>query len=848
MDKLYKKFLNKTIHHYKRLDANDREKHLVSEHIEDGSETIEFMVRNESRRRSTVCDETLDMRGKVPLPCEKTIHQNKIFWLDNISKDIFDKSIENNQGNFTIGAFEDIVYGEHTYKGKELKRQYKLEMEKRKSESGQRSQTNSSTKQTNSSTQSARPGLVQVVPEQVKLNEQPEAKNPESIPLNYYYRRKNERIQFVSDLILSVGENTYSVRAKNISVDGIAINSKTPIDLKPGDEVVLNFESSSDVQFLELNAVPYRVNNLEIDDKRQRIGLQILNSEQSNQLLKLVDSMVEACQATTKGRRKLDHEDAVKSAESLVMELVYTQSMSAIGLIIARNETRQLELSALCVSHVNFQSLTPLLTSNNDYKISTFQESDFLQRVYDYAKGVDCNDIIFAVDGKSNNDKTRVYFRHDFSDHIAWLAFVSTRRNHEQFRVFKVDAQTIQTLPKSKIKLCLGKLESKSAVDAKKLSRQIEQAEIVAFLLDVTYVYKRMDLSFIPLDQDTSRDVNYRVSNPIGEQARDLVVQLGYNDKRLEDRYIVELNAVLHIDDESTQCTTRDISVKGVCLKLDSNASMITKGMLVSVGFPALQKKVKGSINLNQVPYEVIEVLKADYVLVRLKRVQDAFWQDYSEFFRDLIERNAGKIKMELSDVVSAAKARLSTAMLCAAIAHTPVSVCDNRVKNNKSLRVHPNFAKPMYNQFLRLDENGVDDYSPFAVGVRYHAMLQKLATQLNVDLNFYTYKKINPQTNQWEFFSASDIDFSKAKALVDYLGQCMMQDCRVFKMNLARAQAPDDTAVNVVLDRLFERSAHHANKIRSDIEKVLAVGEIIDVTEILFEYYRAYQDAHPAK
>ncbi len=850
MNDRFKKFLNLTVKHYLCSEETGNQKKLVAEIVEGGSETFDFMIRVERSRRSAECDEIIDMRGKVPLECKKVMYDSKEFWLDNLSKEILNKNLKKTNGKLTVGVFEDITLGEHTYKGKELKRQLSEELKKRKSRQAAFTQQENQVK----SNQGKLSNLSQAKSDSQgnpnksefnidkKYNLQPAAKNPENLPLGYYYLRNNERVQFGSELSIKINNEEFTLRGKDVSIDGIKLVSREKIAIKIDQEAKISFNELNEKEASNFCDIPYQVTSIEYDENKQLIGLKLLHSEGSNDVSQYFSNLIDACLKTSKGRRKLDHEDAVITAESMVSEAIYSQSSSLIPLIITRDIKSKLELVDLCLSKTSRLILDPMIGSNDEFKISYLADPIFLQRVHDLAKGLTDTEIIFSIEAKAASDFVKIYQPDDFDNVAAWLAYVRSRRTQDYFRIFKVEARQFEGICKNKIKQCIGKLASKCTIASQKMTKIFGDIDVVAYLVEITYVYKRMDLSFIPLDHDSSSEVKHMQSNVLESGVANQISYLGYNDSRHEDRYVVELSACILIDDVSYECMTKDISVKGVCLKLSEKSPAVTKGMLVAVGFPSLQKKVKNSINLDRVPYEVMEIDRSSSLSLKLKRVQDVNWQNYNDFFRDLIERNAGKIKLELSDSTAAAKSRLYAAAMSDTLSCIPFSIINNTIKGTKSIKINTPFNEPSLVDYFKLNSSGVD-YTPFSVKNRLSVIVKKLANQMSVSLNYYVYKKINQETQKYEFYSTTDIDFKNSIDLISFLGEAIKHDFKIFKFNVSRAERPDDVAINNALDYLLDRSPHNANKIKADIDKVIAIGEIIDVTSIFYEYYSLYTE-----
>jgi len=837
MSEQYKKFLKTSIMHYKCSDSLSKDKEIIHETIEDGSETYEFMLRIEMARRTTRCDETIDMRGKVPFKCKEEKINKKIFWLDSASKEILSKSLEQNEGALTVGAFEDITLGIHTYKGKELKRQIN-KASKKKNQAVQKKKLNVNSRNRTAQEKEKINSIVEASSPAKEINYQPKAVAPLRIPLGYYHVRKSERMQYSNEIEIESGDDRFVVRGKDVSIDGVRIVSREEINLEVGKEVRLNYVELHDKVEIEFKGVPYQVESIEIEKKKQIIGLSLLHSEKSDKLSDYFTKRIQECLKTSRGRKKLDHEDSVQTAQSLVAEAIYSCTTNLITLIISRNNAQRLYLSDLCFSELNQNRISPFIQINNKYLFSYLTDSIFLQRLFDFAQGGSVDkDILFAVEAKDNSAYLRVYQPEDFISIDAWFYFINARLNNEGFRVYKVDAKPFSGLAQGRVKRSISRLLKKSPKEARKLKNAFDQITVLAYLHDVSYVYKRMNLASIPSDNDYSREVKFLKSEGIKAASQISVVPLSYIGNCHEERYLVELSTQIRIEGAFYECVTKDISVKGLCLRVRNELPLLTKGAHLEVGFPSLQKRVKTSVDLDRIPYELLSIVHGEDLLLTLTRVKDNSWEDYNEFFNDLIQRNITKIEIEYEDDITAVKSDLYSSSIYKSMDSIAVSIVENRTQGSESLRINETFEAGLLSSFFSLNKNQID-YSPFAVKSRLSAMLGKLLTEKMVELNFYIYKKLNKKSQQYEYYSATDIDFTASTQLITFLDEAVKYEYKIVKLSLSPSVKVDEIVINNALDFLHECSPHHSNKIRLDINKVIATGELIDVTSIFDRYH----------
>jgi len=103
-----------TVKHYRRAHAGAQEKELVVEKVTVGSETGRFLNKMEEMRIRKPCFETIDMRGKVRGECQRSMLNNREFYLDDVSYGLYQDGLNACNGTFTVGTYESIVNGKHT--------------------------------------------------------------------------------------------------------------------------------------------------------------------------------------------------------------------------------------------------------------------------------------------------------------------------------------------------------------------------------------------------------------------------------------------------------------------------------------------------------------------------------------------------------------------------------------------------------------------------------------------------------------------------------------------------------------------------------------------------------------
>ena len=102
------------VKHFRRASASSDAKELITEIVVGGSDTGRFLQRLEESRLTRPCFQTIDMRGRVAGACRPYAFNDRIHYLDDVSFQMFEQGLQENNGVYTVGTFEAIVGGAHT--------------------------------------------------------------------------------------------------------------------------------------------------------------------------------------------------------------------------------------------------------------------------------------------------------------------------------------------------------------------------------------------------------------------------------------------------------------------------------------------------------------------------------------------------------------------------------------------------------------------------------------------------------------------------------------------------------------------------------------------------------------
>ena len=798
--------------HYIRPNNRASVQEIVTEKVSEGSASFKFIERMESRRKKQECVRTIDMRGRTPYECKSYIHRNRVFWMDDISYSIFLKGLEKNNNVFTNEIFEEIHNGKHTNSGirKELGQSARKE-----------------------------PGAVTDITEN-KADEYSldkfliEGSEPEIVYLGYYQRRTEERIKHATDIVLSINQKQYQVKSRDISPHGIQVSTTQPFTVEKGDEVLLSFTSFNSAYNMSLTRVPYKVLGTEYMEPEFRLRLLICNTD--DKAVEFLDNFIQEQKQTIKGRKKLDLEDIRLTAESQIIELYYTNSTATIPFFISRNGV-ELLFHTMCTNKNNKSILDVFRDRYDRFDFSCLTDESRIQKLYEISQDDGQNDPVVAV-YKDNEGTPRAVFDFEIPDVKLWKGFLISKLDTRDLKIFKVLLRSITHPDKRKISQKLDKLREKSEDTVDEILQYIQSISKAGVLVDITQEIStglRQDYS---IDRATITKGVEAASTQYMKSGKDAEsLQFGYTEQRHEDRYHVSVEAEVVTSGGKYNGTTRDISIKGLCIHLDvPNAEGLRKGDLLSINLPGLHRRAKERIKLVEIPYILTCVSIEDgRPLLHLKREKTSYWNEQSEFFKDLIDRNIHLIKLDTKDRLTAAKSRLIGSIAAESPATLPILVFRDRQSGDKLVNVAFPAQPCSFVDFFEV-EPGIFNFKPITETRRMANLLNNIKTPEQAMITIYMFKKQIPGIAKYEIYSAVDSEFEGANHRKEFFKECLLNDYCFIRLNLTQVMQPKDVEITNATEILHEISPLQEQKLMQKYSQLAAIGDIIDITKQVSE------------
>ncbi len=820
-----------TFKHSRRAHAGARDKELIVERVTAGSETGRFLDQLEQKRIRRPCFETIDMRGKVPGECQRYLLNNRVFWLDDTSYGIYQDGVKNSNGVFTVGTFEAIVNGSHTNRAM---REAQNARELAAQQQAQQSRAN------HARSASATGGDA----EKRTHAPVPELYQPELIPLGYFKRRRDERLQYVTAVQLQAGGKVFNGITRDISVGGVQIVLKGMHRFAPGTEVLLGFSGLQEQGArIDLGSLRYRIVAGEQHEAEHQLRLQLLPGGAPEGFDAFIRDLIERYRR----KYKLDVEDDYWSVCSWLYERLYAESDMQLAFFVNQGADGQLATQAVAVTDGN-QPFAQFF--RNDVDNYDFSALCLPSRLNHLREQGEC--LLFLYREKVGNEY-RLHSVADFElpDLRAQQAMLRFTLAHEEHCIAKIIASEIpmQRISATKFDMLTGRLMEKSADEVAALRGRLDALLFTGTVIDITAQVQTAFASRVVLERGAI-DIQglhcwvgaVRKQLPLYQEVERLavmpapeLVRFGYVERRREDRYIAETSVEIHARAGKVKGRTRDISKRGLALRLEQPLA-IDVGEEIKVALVSLQAK-RPSLDLSRVPYRVVKLENADGVTtLMLERLRNKFEHEIDDFFVELITKNRHKLAVDVNDTRGATLSRIYEGTAAGNAGTLPFFIARQEEGGGRLQAVAVPEGKCPLAGFFR----GADGHHDFAwlsesrLVLALYQQIGQLAREADreeqrpppIEIEVYAYRQ------NGALRVATELEFADDAQREAFLATALAaSEHRVMKLMATYTLELNKAELDAAIETIRNQSRHRAGKLHEQLSAVIGYGELIDIT-----------------
>jgi c-di-GMP-binding flagellar brake protein YcgR len=825
-----------TIKHYRSAHAGARHKELIVEKVTEGSETSQFLKKMDAQRIRRVCFENIDMRGKVPGDCQRYVLNNRTFYLDDTSYGIYQQGLKAYNGAFTIGTYEAIVNGGHTNRAireaqtaRELEAQQKSQPDKR----------NAAAKSSGGARENDRAAAETVA----------DLYQPDLIPLGYFKRRSEDRLQYVTAVQIQAGGQPSNGTTRDISVSGLQITLKGLYRFTPGTELAVALPSLQEQDSkLDMLHLRYCVIASEQNDAEHQLRVQLIPESAPAGFEKFIGDLIERY----KRKYKLDVEDDYWSVYSWLYERIYSESAMQLSFFVSQDQERELRTQAVAVTDGNQPFAHFFRNDADNFDFSALCLPDRLRQLLEHGE------FLLLLYREKIGNEYRLHSVADFElkDELELQTMLRFTLAHDEHCIAKVVASNrpLQPISTNKFDMLTGRLFDKAAEEVISLRERIAELVFTGAVIDITSQIKSAFSSVVALERGQI-DVQglhcwvggSRRQLPLYTEVERLtimpapeLIRFGYVERRCEDRYLAETSVEVITRAGRSKGRTRDISKRGLAIRVEQ-ALEVAAGDDIKVALISLQAK-RPSLDLSKVPYRVIKVDRNDGITtIMLERLRDKYEHEIDDFFVELITKNRQKLAVDVNDTRGATLSRVYEGTAAENAGTLPFFIARQEQGGGRLQAV----AVPEGNCALAAFFRDADQQYDFAwlsesrlVLALYQQMGQmaREAAHLNVrpspiEIEVYAFKVLDTQgrsvlriVTEFEFVDETQREAFITQALAT-------DDFRILKLAATYTLELNKTDLDATIETIRNQSRHRAGKLQEQLNAVVGHGEIIDIT-----------------
>ncbi|MGB1263832.1 MAG: PilZ domain-containing protein [Cognaticolwellia sp.] len=785
--------------------------------------TERFLLKMELKRLASPCTRLIDLRGHVNGECKAFEHGEKKHYLDSIAARVFTQALAR-YGSYTLGVYEAATSTENNFR---------VMYQKERSTLGSRQQVDTS--------------------KAVEKSQYP-AKH---YRFGGYHNRCEERMNFSVAIQVTLDDgSTFDCVSSDLSVNGckIKINGIKPLSVD--QQITLRFTGwEAEFQFGDEHEFSYQIKNLTKIDHMLLVGVKRANQDKRSRdgFSQFLSDFIRG----NKRRYKINLDNTINALQARSLEQYVLPKSNELPIFIAQNDGVLTPKYAL-TCHNNqstYQYWQDEKHHSTLYCLMTPERIERLKQLREQGKNL----LVFSFIHKNQNKR---YFYTADAQQLSedpkfmaqFLAFAASKGNFAITQLALLDVSP--SYAESPLTLS-NTLTAKNAYLNAPISDDVKQLlENIPYIVVATDVSQNESIKAYQALASSSEQIDMEKLKKFGHkrQSQPFIVDevaINYRNQRQELRFSYKTPAKVEIESVKWQGFSRDFSTSGLMIELDK-ATVLNKGDIVDIGFPALQK-ITSSFDLTALRYEVMHINSAK-TIVNLRAFVEKHQHVGRKFFKALIDKNRDKLSSDEyamaspslvkalrniysasalvpSIVVQSSGSRYKAQVIAGGNAHSELMLAMKKLSDGDSAyNLYPIFghAQMMTNLSARLKKMQQSDIA--STELVYLSITDNSKAADSADL-----EKSAAVDETVSIKLASELsDEASRQAFIEQALQQGTFFCLMLK--LSRSDEPDMDHLNPELSYISSYALHRGKQLEQDIWSVAGIAQILDVTdEVLF-------------
>lgn len=637
---------------------------------------------------------------------------------------------------------------------------------------------------------------------------------PETVRLDFYKHTDELRLQYATEAIITAAGVEYAAKTRDIAARLLRLIVKgTSIPLVVDECVAVR------IPLFQENApspaawtqVHYRVVNTQVSGNETWIIVARSDLKSPLGYTEYLEQFIDI----QRRRHGVDAGDIVTTQQGLIYARLFGSATMHVPLFFARDECSGVRLRWLGATLSNAATRAICLPL-----LDVVPWRELYQTASASAPQNDCRAHATAVWSVAPNGS------------VSFLASMgSVAKLHERIsageRFLKIQLSMLSALSAAKLNDLLEPLQQRAPDLATALAQELQTLAAVGTLMDITDALATwMNVAVPALSLGKNGKLPARVEE----------VRLGYFARRSEERYLARTRVELTLGRQAMETITRDFSVHGLALAQPEGMVLHTNDS-VTLTFLSFKNEKHPAATKN-IPYRIVDIQKgAETTYVSLRRELDERSAHATEFLQDIIQRSKEKLKLCVDHIRSGVLACALESIWCANPATLPLTLMRNPTGGARvavcGVTAPSNIAAALFStgrgsyEFSAL---GTARFIAPLMGELRQSILRRPAGGATVGANVYAYgTSIHPLL----ICIATPQDIATTESRDAWIATALRSSrYRFYRLTLT--ERPE--LRNLDLDRIIEviqtYAKHRAQGILQDMESIVAIGELSDITD----------------
>lgn len=633
---------------------------------------------------------------------------------------------------------------------------------------------------------------------------------PQHIPFGQLLQRKEQRIVYASPIDIFIGDVLYHGSTVDITSSAIRIILRRAHTIDKGDALNITFSGFNEEYSISLlTKIKYNVVKIDHDEKNTYAVL-VRKSDDNTAITTWLEEW-------TQKSNNVDLDDEIFNLASRYYLSLFTHSLNTPLLWLSHsNDPEPIKAFHLmprgqhmleCLHNGDNKadlSLLPvekIMTDNETYLVVIFNESNILKSI--------------AVPHSKPDLVAKVLNWHQSQQHSHVLLLQPTNQ----------------------------KINPTNYADEIAFITDIDQdygSVLSNDLSSITQIVSIIELSSICVNINSEAKFSedelklYRIINTL-ENKQPTSTSFKHYIQRRNQRFFVNTPVIAHVAKQVLKVSTIDLSLDGLSLNFPSDIS-IPNDNRITVDFTRWQTQTNKH-DLTGIPFLVKDKISlADgHIRLGLQRLTTSSPLNINQFFKDIIERNKDKLKINDRDIIVDKEISIYRRVLPASISSTPLFF---GVDSDKKRILQAIATTPFNNAYEH--ESLWPALAKMIVPLS--EIIKEQSNRDNSCVNFGLYCYQNKSKND-DWVINTDFDFSYATEKSLFISRALSNEHYLFfqcsLMPLKFNVLDDEKDLNTQLLTLRNQSSHKVKQVRDILFGLFGFGNLIDVTNIIEAAYK---------